>query len=74
MKHRPFEREVFVWSSAAVCSENGLWGQICHRHAGVWLEMEDSLQPVCEPGNSVIEVEPGVSTLVWVEKATQPGL
>lgn len=45
-----------------LCSENGLWGQICHRHAGVWFETEDSLPSVCEPANSIIEDEPDLST------------
>ena len=53
---------MFVLDSAVLCSENGLWGQICHRHTGVWFETEDSLQPVCEPANSVIEAEPDLST------------
>ena len=45
-----------------LCVENGLWGQICHRQAGVWLEMEHSLQPGCEPANFVIEGEHDLST------------
>lgn len=53
---------MFVLDSAALCSDNGPWGQICHRRAGVWFEMEDSLQPVCEPADSVIEGEPDLST------------
>jgi hypothetical protein len=57
-------REVFVLDSAVFHSENGLWGQICHRHAGVWFKTEDSLQPVCEPANFVIEGKSDLS-LPW---------
>lgn len=55
-------------------SENGLWGQSCHRHAGVWFEREDALQPVCEPAHFVIEGESDLSALSSVEKAVPLGL
>lgn len=61
MKHRPFERGVCLGFSWALL--NGPWGQICHRHSGIWFETEDSLQPLCEPSSFVIEGEPDLSTL-----------
>lgn len=64
---------MFVLDSAVFCSENGLWGQICHRHADVWFKTEDSLQPVCELANIVIEGEPDLSPPGSEENATQPG-
>lgn len=54
---------MFVLDSAALCSDNGLWGPICHRQAGVWFETEDSFQHV-EAASFVIEGEPDWSTSV----------